>query len=915
MDVALTPETKRYTRSIAFRAISAIGSDEDQDRVRSGFLAEAPEIRRIWLAELVDGASPTEDTASWLLECLGKTENEESHVVDHLADRVTKFVETSDIELLPKLITGFNKLLNLPPIIEPQYCKVSEKFQWLLAPASKAVERLVSARHPTSLEVDTLDVLHKLTIARDYVSYSLVGIKDKFSELVPVWAELNRTLFWFEVERARDAIDNKEKRVTEFWQVFIFNQFWQFGVGDFEYVAGEISRRDFVDDKLVALSLAFDLYRTAGRPRAWREKLKKLVKGNAELSTRLTIYLNPPAQTDETRRWKQQEAKRKKRDKARRKQQEKVHVGWKKWFNDNLEDAREKLRENPGTITSPIHYLFQRARERKQSSTRWTEYNWKTLMPEYGEDVARFYRDGVVSFWRHHKPTIRSEDALLNQTTHAVIIGLTGLEIEAHEVQDWTKALTPAEVELACRYASFELNDFPSWLPELFETHPEIVCKFLIQEIRYELSIEDPETETHYLIRRVGRSGQWAWDRLAPSIYEQLENEPQNLSNLAQFLKVVQGSNLSDDLIEKLASRKCHDLRASKHLARWFAVWTGVSPEAAIEALKSRIAEIDDPQEQTLFTMIFVTHLFEDDRSDGFAAREAFKTPEHLKSLYMLMCEHIRPDEDIDRSGGGAYTPELRDEAQDARGTLFNLLNQIPGKEAFLALNDLAEVHPGEKIRERIKLQAKKRAEQDSDIESWSTKQVKDFSEKIERTPNTHTELAELAVLRLLDLKDDIEHGDESIAVTLLKITRETEMRNFIGRELREKAYGRYSVPQEEELADAKKPDLRFHGMGFDGPVPVELKLADNWSGPDLFERMENQLCGDYLRDNRSNRGIFLLVYRSKKASWDLPSGKRVDFSGLIKALQEHWRNISPEFPKVEDIVVIGIDLTYRAAT
>jgi hypothetical protein len=175
--------------------------------------------------------------------------------------------------------------------------------------------------------------------------------------------------------------------------------------------------------------------------------------------------------------------------------------------------------------------------------------------------------------------------------------------------------------------------------------------------------------------------------------------------------------------------------------------------------------------------------------------------------------------------------------------------------------------------------------------------------------------LAELAVLRLLDLKDDLEHGDSSIAGILKTVKQETEMRKFIGRELREKAHGRYSIPQEEELADAKRPDLRFQGVGLDGPVPVELKLADNWTGPALFERLKNQLCGDYLRDNRSNQGIFVLVYRGEKAGWDVPdSGNRVDFSGLIFALQNHWRHISSNFSNVDDVTVIGIDLTKRSS-
>lgn len=53
-------------------------------------------------------------------------------------------------------------------------------------------------------------------------------------------------------------------------------------------------------------------------------------------------------------------------------------------------------------------------------------------------------------------------------------------------------------------------------------------------------------------------------------------------------------------------------------------------------------------------------------------------------------------------------------------------------------------------------------------------------------------------------------------------------------------------------------------------PRSRKLKLADNWTGPEIFERLENQLCGDYLRDIRSSRGIFLLVYRGKKTSWKI---------------------------------------------
>ena len=142
-------------------------------------------------------------------------------------------------------------------------------------------------------------------------------------------------------------------------------------------------------------------------------------------------------------------------------------------------------------------------------------------------------------------------------------------------------------------------------------------------------------------------------------------------------------------------------------------------------------------------------------------------------------------------------------------------------------------------------------------------------------------------------------------------------MRAFLGKELRDKADGRYSVPQEEELADGKKPDIRFHGVAIDNPVPVELKLADSssWSGPKLFKHMEEQLGGDYLRDKRSTRGLFVLVNRGNKTEWHSPTGEKLDFDGLCAALQSHWKQLAPSYPNVDDIVVVGIDLTKRGMT
>ena len=403
------------------------------------------------------------------------------------------------------------------------------------------------------------------------------------------------------------------------------------------------------------------------------------------------------------------------------------------------------------------------------------------------------------------------------------------------------------------------------------------------------------------------------WDKLAPILLGRLRKSPKSIGNLRYMLTIVQGSSLDDSAIAKLAAQKAKTTRNPTTAPMWFAMWVGGEPAVAIPALAARLAEIKGENNQTLFAMRFITALIGGRRESG-NARQAYRTVEHMKALYMLMHGYVRQKEDIDRSGRGVYSPGLRDDAQDARDALFSFIRETPGKEAFLALIDISRAHPTETARPWMAFHAKEKAARDADSPAWSPRQVRDFHDRRERTPGNHRDLWYLAVDRLHDLKYDLEEGDASIASILRPIVQETEIRKFIGNWCRERSGGRYVIPQEEELADAKRPDLRFHGVGFDRPVPAELKLADKWTGPHLFERLEIQLCGDYLRDRRSSRGIFVLVYHGTKLSWDLPNGKRAEnFGALIEALQDHWMVLMPQFPGVEDIKVIGIDLTKRS--
>lgn len=898
----------KYTRIAAFRALATVGSAADQEDVRQAFLVEEGDASRDWLAELIPGLPHSDTAIEWLLEALERTPQKKRFDVDSLSGALSEQISDWPVSILSPLVAGLYALLGRSPAIERGSCEVSKRYSWLAQHAGQAILRLIEARDLSVLETPALTILRILPVLNAYGDHEFREISGDLPKRIAEWPVLNHTLFWHDVAATRARRELKGERLADHWQVGTFGNYWMFSADSFETICDDIASRLLPDDRLVALSLAFAIYRQNGRPAGWRKHLKQVTVGDAQHTSALERLLHPPA--DGRQRWRQQDARWKRRAAREATRQEVNKQKWKEHLDANVEALRDP--GEPALITNAQYYLHQRIHEGDSHSGKWSEGNWKSLIPEFGEPIARAFRDGAVRFWRSHQPQLLSEGAKSGTTPFSAIFGLTGLAIEAREEPGWPKKLLHAEAEVATRFALHELNGFPSWLPMLYATHPESVVDVVINEIDHELANENPELKSHYVLSDASWSGDWMWDRLAPLIVARLHKPPKSPDNLRYMLNIVHGSSLDDAIIAKLAAQKAKATRNLTTAPMWFAMWVGVDPAVAIPALAARLAEIKEGGNQTLFAMCFVTALIGGRRESG-SARQAYRTVEHMKALYLLMHNYVREKDDLDRAGKGVYSPGLRDDAQDARNALFSYIRETPGKESFLALMEISRAHPAETARPWMAFRAKEKATVDADTPAWSPRQVRNFHDRLERTPSNHRDLWYLAVDRLLDLKYDLEEGDSSIASILQPIDQETEIRKYIGNWCREHSGGRYVIPQEEELADAKRPDLRFHGIGFDGPVPAELKLADKWTGPHLFERLEIQLCGDYLRDKRSSRGIFALVYHGTKLSWDLPNGKRAEsFDALIEALQDHWTILAPQFPGVEDIRVIGIDLTKR---
>lgn len=909
--LALQGQRSKHVRQSAIRALTAVGTVKDLEEVRRELVGQGAEIPREFISELVPKLAINTTAVEWLLLALEQVEAEERYHVDTLPNVLSQVASTWPLVLLPRWVNGLKRLLSMPPVIERRYCEISQRYKWLARHAAEAILRLADAKDPAALEEPSLHILRSIGILDEYhkvdIAQTLSALKKSISE----WPELNRKLFWHEVAQTRAGHEaNSGKPVTEYWQVGFLGRIWDLDVNAFDVAIEDITSRALEDDRLVALTLAFALYLKSDRPTAWRRKLTQAAKHEASLKAALGKLLRPSR--DAADEWSKEEAKWKRQYKKRQAKEEERKQQWLVSLRANYH--KFLVPENPKTLTNAQMYLYNALREGRGHSGKLGNGDWRSLIPEFGEGVANAFRDGAIRYWRNSRPKLNSQGKEENAIYPSTMFGLEGLEIEAQEVADWEKKLSKAEVKIAAGLAMLELNGFPSWLPGLYAAHPEIVIDTVMREIDFELANDDPKKDRHYVIDDVAYSGQWIWDGIAPLIVKRLSRPTKNIRALRNLLTVVQGSSLPDSELATLAAQKARTVRNGEAAPQWFATWAGVDPDRAIPALAARIAEFKLEKHRTAFAMNFIVALI-GDRRDSSSVRQAYRTVAHMKALMLLTHEYVRQQEDIERAGKGAYSPGLRDDAQDARNALFAFVREARGKEAFLALSEIAQSHPNEASRPWMGHYAKEKAIQDADIAPWPPGRVREFHDNAERTPGTHRDLWELASNRLLDLKHDVEDGDASIASMLLRVDDETELRNYIGGWCRDRAAGRYLITQEEELADAKRPDLRFNVIGIDAPVPVELKIADKWTGPRLHERLEEQLCGDYLRDVRSDRGIFALIFRGERVGWDLPGGGRADtFEGLVNALQNHWTSISGRYPGVDDVKVIGIDLIKRGA-
>lgn len=731
--IAEDPCRGRHARIAAIRGVMAVGDVEQKDGVWEK-IAEGPgQLDRAIIAELLDWATPTNRGVELLICALEHAAPFERFNIDRLGhalhayiDRLPMMADGAEYHPLGRLVEGLNGFLEREPYIERGECHVSKEFSWLMPPALHAVDHLVAARSAQAITPAAIAVMRNMPALRFWQGDDIGEYKSSLSENVPRWRDLNDHLYWTSIVEARARLERKGQLLVDDWQVAFIGHLWGFGPRDFERCL-EWVRTKNADDRSVALSRCIQLYIEADRPAAWLEPLRAAVSGDEKLRTMLEARLDTkpsPAMAEmeaKHRHWKCEHEKRERKEKKDR-------ADWVRALKENPDRVLHPAGLKPGQFSSDQYHLLATRMRDGRSTSRVDGANWQALIPEFGEPVARAYREAAVAHWRAYRPELGSEGADTGSVPYSLIFAMTGLAIEAAEDSAFAQRLTPDEARLAFRYITWELNGFPAWFERLYRAFPVIGHEAVAKELAWELEHSMAERPLHYILHDIRYHAPWLHADISALILDWLQtNEMSNADGLRFCLSILAGGGAAPDTLAKLAIEKVRNTTDQR--PRWFSLWVDTDPGAALPALEAALEALS-PEDASTFAQQFAVDLLGDRHGTGTSVG-AYRDAKNLKALYILMHRFIRVAEDIERANTGAHSPTLRDDAQEARNRLLNMLVEVPGADAYAAIKELEAEHPEPGYRRWMTVRARERATMDADEPAWTVDQVLDFAQAI----------------------------------------------------------------------------------------------------------------------------------------------------------------------------------------
>ena len=904
----------RYTAIVAGRALLGAG-DEGAKRAYAEYIQrECASIPTTVVWEAVETLFPTLIGVDDLLGILavvrlGDDEGGGFNLDWNGAKLVEPLTSAADLtRLIEGLLSQLEAQQRSPSADEP-----SPKDEQYATPLAAAAKRLLELSGPTSAPTAAIDAV--LRIGDRHLDSSPRRSRKGADavELLHRTPERRRAAFWRAADRLGRHVMRMSRPLLHPFQMQFLG--WPSGLvlEDIDWLLADAPTRERASERRLAINAALGLWATADQPEALKTRIAAVAATDTELLAAYDEWMTPRVKSEDEIRSEKELAKVRRKNDSARSEQEKSWVDFIANMRANPEQLRHPQPTTATTVDGRLYDLWQLLNQATRSKSGYAIDSVAPIAEIAGQEVAAALAEGLAKVWREWKPTLRSARAPneRNQNSKIDWMGIAGISIEAASRADWASRLTEEQATRAAEYATLEINGLPAWTNALVAAWPAAVAKVLSREVASDL--DNPNPDIHYqALEYISRGDEGLARLMAPALLNEMKAR-RELTHLAlrPMLPVLRlGLPESEEQeFYDLALDRFRTTDDPQISARYLGAAYAMNASGATDALVAKLDLIREAAKTALVERV-LPQIFGSRRSHPNFADGSLDLAT-LERLVLLAYRTVRVEDDHDRANKGAYSPNERDEAQEARSAAFSALVNMPGHAAYEAILRLLKVPDFPVRASRLRALAHERAAQDAEHAAWSADDALRFEQQFERPPVTGRELQFVALQRLEDLQHELINGDFQQGTTLRALPDERAVQNWMADRLRQMQANAYSIEREVHVAGEKEPDLRFRAKASDANVATEIKIAESWTLKQLEEALVKQLCGQYLRANDGREGILLVVHQAPRPiGWKQADGSYLTFEALLQHLHRLADRVRRESPAGPQPEVFAIDVS-----
>jgi len=890
----------RHTLVFAGRAVAATGDTATLARYANKIRTDAATLPARVLWEALDHLFPAVISVSELLTILSGMSDairDESLSMQIQGPKLAERLRTR--EELETLLTGL--LVQVGNGAQSPYSEESSAEKAYFPILIGTAQALLTLAGPNEAPQLAIDAALRIGERRRYRAPS--DESKEFMDALRASPERRRAAFWRAVERFTEHPALRGQELQRAMQLEIVG--WSPGltITDVDWLLQDLKTHATASDGRMALGVLIDMWVQNDRQAELLARIRAATADEPALASLLDSWITPREPSAEElesraeleRVQGEAESARVERDRS-----------WAEFLDTLRADPGILGRQPPPTPENVDRRLFSLWDLLRNTDERRNHYaidDLRSVEPILGAALTAAFRAALVGFWRQWTPTLRSSRASdqQNVVNNVDCMALSGVSVEAKESAGWPAGLSAADAKKAAELGVLEIGGFPIWFDKLTVAFPAEVRSVLMTEIlaQIDLPVNGPHHGTlddvEYASPAVARC-------IAEALFDLLQAHTDIPAKALESILTVVSRGLTARQAEftNFALARLTQSQDLHFAARYFIAALKFDPATALDAFLAKLDALA-PEAQTVLVQHTLPGLF-GDRMTGREATVSEFPFSVLERLVDIAFRTIRVEDDNQRDDGKVFSPDPRDAAQNARNALFNRLYETPGRATFEYLHRLARQRGFPVSPDHLQNLAFTRAANDAEHSPWLPGEAHAMETAFDAAPNTPIDLQRVALRRISDMQYALHHDDFAQGREFKKMRPESAVQIWVADRLRLKQGRAYSVEREPEVVEDKTPDIRLQARNTNASMPIEIKVAESWSLPQLEDALNLQLGGRYLRAQDAHHGVLLMVHqKARKRGWRNAKGRMLAFPQVIEHLQrmaDATAAIAPDAPQ-----------------